>query len=385
MWRRRRRDAPDRKDKRDWSADMTRPASLIIDDATIKVLVDDRPATDSARLQATHGEYPTYDETLYSAMLADTARNAGFSSALAALAPGRRVLDIGTGPDLLWARESLRLGATHVVAVEVMDESFRRARANLQRWGLGADVTLLHGLSTKLTIEPKADLCVAEIIGSVAGAEGAAAVFADARERHMVDGGIVIPHRAETLVGGVCLQDALGGRAPAFTPDSVPLIERIFRCNGGPFDIRLRIQNVDASAVITSRAPVEINEFNGSLAAAQSRRVRLTVRAPGRLDGLLGWTKLWFIKGGEGLDTLDVATNWATIYFPLFDEPIAVEAGDAMDVTFAASVSDDGRHPDYRFEAVVSTRAGSFAAVHESEHHGSSFRACGLYERLFPM
>jgi len=68
---------------------MTRQESLTIGDATIKVLVDDMPATSSARLQATHGEYPTYDETLYSAMLADTARNAGFSSALAALAPGR--------------------------------------------------------------------------------------------------------------------------------------------------------------------------------------------------------------------------------------------------------------------------------------------------------
>lgn len=188
-------------------------------------------------------------------------------------------------------------------------------------------MTLLHGLSTELTIDPKVDLCVAEIIGSVAGAEGAAVVFADARERHMVEGGIVIPHRAETLVGGVCLHDALGGRAPAFTPGSVPLIERIFRSNGGPFDVRLRIQNVDASAVITSHAPVEINEFNGSLAASQSRRVRLTVRGPGRLDGLLGRTKLWFVEGGDGLNTLDVATNWATIFFPLFDEPIAVEPG----------------------------------------------------------
>lgn len=364
---------------------MTRQESVTIGDATINVLVDDMPATGSAQLQATHGEYPAYDRTLYSAMLADTVRNAGFSRALAALAAGRRVLDIGTGPDLLWARESLRLGANHVVAVEVMDESFRSARANVERWGLGADVTLLHGLSTELTIDPKVDLCVAEVIGSVAGAEGAAVVFADARERHMVEGGIVIPHRAQTLVGGACLQDALGGRAPAFTPGSVPLIERVFRSNGGPFDVRLRIQNVDASAVITSHAPVEINEFNGSLAVSQSRHVRLTVREPGRLDGLLGWTKLWFVEGDDGLNTLYVPTNWATIFFPLFDEPVAVEPGDEMDVSFAANVSDDGRHPDYRFEAVLSTRNGSFAAVHESNHHGSSFRACGLYERLFPM
>ena len=94
---------------------------------------------------------------------------------------GPGVLDIGTGADLFWTRESLRCGASRVVAMEAMPESFHTASQVLTTLDDGDRVTLLHGVSTALSIEPRAELCVAEIIGSLPGAEGAAAVFSDCR------------------------------------------------------------------------------------------------------------------------------------------------------------------------------------------------------------
>lgn len=101
---------------------MTRQEALTIGDTTIKVHVDDISAT---RLRATPGDPRrdlTYAENRHSAMLRGHRSECGFSSPLAALAPGRPVLDIGTGPVVPWARETLRLDADRAFRGGLVDE-----------------------------------------------------------------------------------------------------------------------------------------------------------------------------------------------------------------------------------------------------------------------
>ncbi|MEU9472162.1 class I SAM-dependent methyltransferase [Streptomyces avermitilis] len=170
------------------------------------------------------GEYPIYDPFLYTTMTTDDERNKRFRTALSHLAPGRRILDIGTGQDLLWAREGVQAGARHAVAIEVIEDAFRKAAANLSAFDPQDRITLLHGQSTNLQFAPRADVCVAEIIGSLAGAEGAAAVLTDARSRHLEPGGLVVPHRAETLAAAACLSDLLPEQPVAFAEASLPYL-----------------------------------------------------------------------------------------------------------------------------------------------------------------
>jgi len=212
------------------------------DDWQTGVLVNADPCPPTApTLTPTLGEYPIYDALLYEVMSADTERNWRFCEALERYAKDRIVVDIGTGSFLFWARESLRFGASRVFAVEAMHESFRAASQLLKTLENGHRVTLLRGESTALTIAPKADLCVAEIIGSLPGAEGAAAVLSDAKRRHLTADAVIIPDLCLTQAAVVSFADLFGGRVPAFSESSIPQLQRIFDWNGGPFDVRLRL------------------------------------------------------------------------------------------------------------------------------------------------
>ncbi|WP_330434233.1 class I SAM-dependent methyltransferase [Streptomyces sp. NBC_00825] len=352
----------------------------------VRVHVDPEPDREARpALWPTVGEYPIYDQFLYKTMTTDDERNRRFRAALAKLAPGRRVLDIGTGEDLLWARESVQAGARNALAVEVIEDAFHTAAGNLAALDQRDRITLLRGESTTLQFAPKADVCIAEIIGSLAGAEGAAAVLTDARDRHLVPGGLVVPHRAATLAAAVCLADLLPGRPVAFAEEALPYLQSIFDWHGRPFDIRLRVENPHADALLSDGRPVEVLEFNGDLRTEQRTTTRLAITRPGHVDGVLTWLNLWCLPDEAPLDALRMTTNWATIYFPLFDEPVPVAPGDVLDLTVTATLSDDGIHPDYHLGATLQTAdRGECHGSLASPHHGGAFRAHPIYQALFP-
>ncbi|MEU6743408.1 hypothetical protein [Streptosporangium sandarakinum] len=328
------------------------------------------------------GEYPIYDPALYHALESDHARNDRFRNALRELAKDKVVLDIGTGEHLLWAREGIDAGAHHAVAIEVIEDSHTRASENVIRHGLDGKITLLHGLSTRLDVTAKADVCVAEVIGSVAGAEGAAAVFTDARRRLLKPNARCIPHRCVTQAAAVSLREVMGGDEPAFGPGAVPLLQRIMAWNQGLFDVRLRIRNPVREAIVSGSAAVEILDFNGDLRLEQERRVTLVMERPGRIDGILAWLQLACLPDETPLDALRDRTSWASVYFPLFHQDVPVSAGDRLHVTFRTVLSDDGIHPDYRLGAVLHTERGELSAHLESPHHGTLLHGHPLYERL---
>jgi protein arginine N-methyltransferase 1 len=343
---------------------------------TLRVSVDPEPERDGrTALWPSVGEYPIYDPFLYTTMTTDHERNKRFRAALTQLAPGRRILDIGTGQDLLWAREGIQAGARDAVAIEIIEDAFRKAAANLSATDLHDRITLLLGESTSLQFAPRADVCVAEIIGSLAGAEGAAAVLADARNRHLAPGGVVVPHRAETLAAAVRLSDLFPQQPVAFAEAALPYLHSIFDWHRAPFDVRLRIESPSANALLSEGASVEVLDFNGELLTEQRTTTSLAITRPGHVDGVLTWLNLWCLPDDEPLDALRMKTNWATIYLPLFDSPVPVTPGDALDITFTAALSDDALHT-----ADGREHHGTLT----SPHHGGPFRAHPVYRILFP-
>ncbi|MCX4632909.1 50S ribosomal protein L11 methyltransferase [Streptomyces sp. NBC_01443] len=357
-----------------------------VDGDSMHVLVCSEPERpDKPSLWPSLGEYPIYDPHLYATMTTDEERNKRFRSALGQLAPGKHVVDIGTGQDLLWARESVQAGARQVTAIEVVDDAFRQAAVNLPSYDVQDRVTLLLGESTSLEFAPKADVCVAEIIGSLASAEGAAAVLTDARRRHLAPDGMVVPHRAVTQAAAGCLADILGEQHVAFAAESIPYLQSIFNWNTAPFDVRLRVENASPAALVSDSAVIESLDFNGTLHTAQETTTRLTVQRPGRIDGVLTWLQLWCLPDEDPLDALRMETNWAAIYFPLFEAPVPVEPGDSLNLTFGSTLSADGVHPDYQLSATLRTAGGhAHQGSLESPHRGGPFRAQPAYRFLFP-
>jgi protein arginine N-methyltransferase 1 len=316
---------------------------------------------------------------------------AQFTAAIWRYAPGRTVLDIGTGQDALWAVEAARAGARHVWAVEVIPRSAELARGAVARAGLADRITVLDGLSTGIALPEPVDVCVAEIIGTLGGSEGAGAVLRDARQRLLRPGGVVVPHRSATTVVALDLDQAIGGEPPAFVRLALPYVQRVFAAVGRPFDLRVCLAGLQHDARVRERvylsdvAEVEVLEFNGDLPPGGTDRAGLTVTRPGQLSGLALGVRLDVAEGGEPIDSLIQPTNWMPVFAPLFDVGLPVRPGDRIEFEFTTRLSDDGAHPDYTIDGRLHRDGDPPVPLHwRSAHHDEGFRGTPFYRQLFP-
>ncbi|WP_051898660.1 50S ribosomal protein L11 methyltransferase [Sciscionella sediminilitoris] len=333
------------------------------------------------------GEYPVFDSTLYEYMIEDELRTEWYRTAVQRLAPGKTVLDIGTGADAIWAIESVRSGARHVYAMEVMPESAELARAAVERAGFTDRVTILEGLSTELSLPEPVDLCVSEIIGTISSSEGVAEVLHDARKRFLKPGGLFIPHRSASTVAAVDLNRLPSPCRPALVEISEGWLENIFTDVGRPFDVRMCIFGITEETLLSGQAEVEPLEFNGELARSGTDHLELEVTSEGVLHGFALGVRLWVDETGEPIDSVKQLTNWPPLYAPISQEGIAVYPGDRIPLTFTWTLSDDGVHPDYRLSGELRPADGGEAVALEwdSPHHTAGFRGDDFYRELFPV
>jgi Ribosomal protein L11 methyltransferase (PrmA) len=142
----------------------------------------------SASWSATSGlnsldpNFVSFDPSAYIAMRDDPSRTPLFKKALQDrlnAAPGgpksQTVLDLGTGPFALFAVMAAEMGAGKVYAIEANKDIADNARKVIKELGYDNVITVLDGFSTDITLpnKDKADLIVAEIVGSIATEEGA--------------------------------------------------------------------------------------------------------------------------------------------------------------------------------------------------------------------
>ena len=152
-------------------------------------------------------QFITFDADRYRGMVNDHARTSAFTAAIQKAVLGREgdlvVLDIGTGPEALLALIAARAGAKKVFAIEAQPEVAEMARRAVAASGVGVGVVeVIEGFSTDIELPEKADLLVAEIVGSVASEEGIYATMFDAQRRHLRDPFVpasYIPLAVETL------------------------------------------------------------------------------------------------------------------------------------------------------------------------------------------
>ena len=351
-----------------------REAGLRVSDAV--------PAPGRPHLWPSVGEYPIYDAFLYHAMIADRHRNAVFRDAVRRQAPGATVLEIGCGPDLLWSLCAVEAGADRVVAVETLADSVRMAQ-QLARDRAPDRISVVAGLSTDVSLRERADLCIAELVGCIGGAEGMIRVIEDARRRHLRPGARVVPHRVRTMAGAICLADLMPD-GPSVPEVLAPYVESVFQAAGGFFDLRLCVGGVGYEAIRSTTAVVEDLRFNDG-EHRQGGELRLRVTTPGRVDGLLLWLDLQGRADGERLDTLETQTSWLPVYVPLMSAaPLELVPGDVIELRVSSELSADGIHPDYRFSGSVrGARGVPVPVAAESLYRGPGFRISPLHQRLF--
>ena len=356
---------------------MTRPSWQPVDGTDVEVRIDTAPAEGHCRLWPSVGEYPVYDEFLYYVMLQDQARNTLFEQAIVAQAPGRTVVELGTGPDLLWSTLAAKNGARRVLAVESLEHSAREAARRAE--ALGPHVTVFHGNATETGLPEKGDMCIVELVGAIGGAEGIGDVVADAWQRHLVPDAVVVPHRVRTRIAALGAADLLGG-PPTLHPDIAPYAGEVLRSVGSAFDLRMCLTGLSHADLMTTTDLLEDLDL-GANAQTHSGQLRLEVTTAGAIDSGVLWLELQCAPGQEFVDSLATVTNWMPVLLP-FERAVPVEPLDvlALDITRRLY---DAVHPEWSFTGAVCHRDGRVTQVRaESAYAGGPFRRSWLHRAL---
>jgi len=339
------------------------------------------PKNDQPELWPSVGEYFIYDELLYYAMAHDERRNQKYRRAIERTVRGKTVVDPGTGADALLARMCVDCGAAKVYAIEMLDDAYRKARELVARLGLSDKIVLIHGDATTVELPEKADVCVSEVMGTIASSEGAAVLLEKVR-RFLKDGGAMIPVRAATRIAAARLPEELAGN-PRFSEISGPYAEKIFQTTGKPFDLRVCVKNFPLRNLISEPQTFEELNFVSSIQPEYFLEMELTIDKSSRLDGFLLWLNLWPIEG-ELIDTLAEEYSWLPVFFPTFYPGIEVSKGDVIRAVCRTALSDDKLTPDYRISGTLLRKSGGTASFEYcSLHRGNSLGQNPFYARLF--
>lgn len=276
-------------------------------------------------------------------LIADHVRNQAFHDALArTIKKGETVVaDIGAGTGLiglmaakLGAREVILYEAAEVAGVAAATINSNRARA----------CNLMPCHSTEMEDPPRVDLVVSETLGNYALEENIIDTLADARRRHLKDGGVMIPSRIRQFV--------------------VPVIsDRIHKeltvWDGVGFGIDLSVARTMSlnNAYVRSFAANEL--LSGGAVAKVWDEVALGSDTRGSRKGEASWKldqaqtiygfAYWWdaeLVPGVTLSTAPDAprTHWEQLYFPL-QTPMVLEAQESALVTLRSRSSEEaGTH-----------------------------------------
>lgn len=264
----------------------------------------------------------------HDSMLRDTVRNSAYAQAIAALAPGRRVLDIGTGSGLL-AMMAARSGAAHVYACETNPMLAATAREIITANGLGDRVTVFALHSSKLDrtrdLGGGIDLVVSEIFSDNLLGEGVIAALQHARTELCAPGALILPPAATIRVA---LADHSGKRRSLGAVEGFDLsaFER-------------HVKQVDKLSPKTRRLTVrseaaDLFAFDFTADTPIPGRARVRVKSHGgRVSGVVQWLRLTIGPGltYENAPGSDDSLHWMMRYVPL-GRPRDTVAGEALTI-----------------------------------------------------
>ena len=277
----------------------------------------------------------------YGSMIADKVRMDPYAYALkAAVGPDSVVLDIGTATGI-HALLAAKFGARQVYAVESND-AIHVARELAIANGFADQIEFIQAVSTEVTLPEKADVVVSDLRGVLPLFGNHIPSIVDARQRHLVSGGVLIPRKDRLWVALV--------EARAAYNELVKPWDRPYGLN---MDFARRIalnswSDDNSGSIIQRHLLMEPQEWAvldyTSITNPNVRNSNITGKAMrgGTATGLLVWFDAE-IGDGLGFGNGPQARRFAEVYgrgfFPLL-EPVAVEEGDAITLAIEASFED---------------------------------------------
>lgn len=301
----------------------------------------------------------------YSWMLAHGARVDAYLAALARhVRPGSVVLDIGAGSGF-FTLEACRLGARRVYAVDP-SPSLHALRAVIEANGLGERVVCLNEASTAISLPERADVVISDLRGSLPLFGGHLASLADARARHLAEGGVLLPWRDSLRVAVVEAAEPhrrmlapWGGRATPY--DATPIV-RMLENNW-----RSERPAIPPEARLTPSEEWAVVDYHAVTAPDVRGEARCGVERAGVAHGLV---VSFDAEVAEGLGFSSWAPDsvYGTPFFP-WPRPVELDEGDVVEVRLRADLL--GGAYTWRW----STRVGAKARFDQSTFLGEPLAA----------
>ena len=263
-------------------------------------------------------------------MMNDAPRNALYDAAIRRVAPGRAVLDIGTGAGLL-AMMAARAGAASVVSCEAEPAIAAKAREVVALNGLADRIKLIAKRSTELKIgrdlRERAEVLVTEIFGSTLINEHMLPTLEHAHAELLRPDAVVVPKVAAIrgyLAGGPALEGFFfveGAAGFALTPfNDFAQIMMSLPINHLPHEVLSEDFDIFRFDLTERRFPPADRIFE--VAACRA----------GRCFGIVQWLRLELAEGivyENRPSPSTVIDSWGQVLHS-FARPLALEVGDRV-------------------------------------------------------
>lgn len=261
----------------------------------------------------------------YYQMLSDKVRMEAFRRAIfQTVKPGDIVVDMGAGTGLLgiWA---LQAGAKKVYAIEKTD-AINLAREIAKANNYLDKIEFINMNSMDVHLEESANVLISETLGSFGIDENTIQFTNDARDRYLIDGGIIIPQSIELFVTPI--NDAKTYNKIDFWRN-IPDID--FTPAFELFSKKIMVESIDKNGLLSQPKSIGFIDFTKNTDNIFQSRVYLPINKQGTIHGVAGWFTTKLCNGIEISTSPDnPLTHWKQAFFP-FREPVDVIKGDVLD------------------------------------------------------
>jgi protein arginine N-methyltransferase 1 len=275
----------------------------------------------------------------YTRMIADEARTGSYVRALQAVVrPGAVVADIGTGTGL-FALTACRLGARRVYAIDT-NEAVQIGRELARENGFSDRVVFFQNDSRAVELPERVGVIVSDLRGVLPLWGDHLAILADARERFLAPGGILVPCRDHLMVAVVERQDlhewALG---PSDGPLGIRLDAMRARLSHAPRPDRAT-DPLTPSHLMTAAAAWATLEYATVTPVPIAGHVELPTERPGMGHGLAIWFEAVLapeigFSTGPGHELC-----YGRLFLP-WPRPVALSKGDVVTIDIWAQPGGD--------------------------------------------